>query len=59
MSQKTAQKKAVARKDMTKAQWTWKEMKRRMRAMMILIPVVVAQLSRLLSNSCIFKILRF
>ena len=29
MSQKTAtNKKAVARKDMTKAQWTWKEMKR-------------------------------
>ena len=28
MSQKTATKKAVARKDMTKAQWTWKEIKR-------------------------------
>lgn len=28
MSQKTAEKKAVARKDMTKAQWTWKEIKR-------------------------------
>ena len=28
MSQKTAAKKAVSRKDMTWAQWTWKEMKR-------------------------------
>ncbi len=28
MSQKTAAKKAVARKDMTKWQWTWKEIKR-------------------------------
>ena len=28
MSQKSAQKKAVARKDMTKMQWTLKEMKR-------------------------------
>ena len=28
MSQKTAKKQAVARKDMTKLQWTWHEMKR-------------------------------
>ncbi len=28
MSQKTAEKRAVSRKDMTRAQWTWKEMKR-------------------------------
>lgn len=28
MSQKAAEKKAVSRKDMTRAQWTWKEMKR-------------------------------
>ena len=38
MSQKTAQKKAVSRKDMTKAQWTWKEMKRNWVAYVMVAP---------------------
>ena len=38
MSQKTAQKKAVSRKDMTIAQWTWKEMKRNWVAYVMVAP---------------------
>jgi len=42
MSQKTAtKKKAVARKDMTKAQWTWKEMKRNWIGYVMVAPFVV------------------
>ena len=41
MSQKTAQKKAVARKDMTKAQWTWKEMKRNWVAYAMVAPFMI------------------
>ena len=41
MSQKTAQKKAVARKDMTKAQWTWKEMKRNWVAYAMVAPFML------------------
>ncbi len=41
MSQKTAQKKAVARKDMTKAQWTWKEMKRNWVAYVMVAPFML------------------
>jgi len=41
MSQKTAtKKKAVARKDMTKAQWTWKEMKRNWVGYVMVAPFV-------------------
>ena len=38
MSEKTATKKAVSRKDMTKAQWTWKEMKRNWVAYAMIAP---------------------
>ena len=38
MSQKTATKKAVSRKDMTRAQWTWKEMKRNWVAYLMIAP---------------------
>ena len=41
MSQKTANKKAVARKDMSKAQWTWKEMKRNKTAYFMLAPFFI------------------
>lgn len=41
MSQKTAQKKAVSRKDMTKAQWTWKEMKRNWVAYAMVAPFML------------------
>ncbi len=41
MSQKTAQKKAVARKDMTKAQWIWKEMKRNWVAYAMVAPFMI------------------
>ena len=38
---KTAEKKAVARKDMTKAQWTWKEMKRNKVAYLMIAPYMI------------------
>ncbi|MBO5701832.1 MAG: sugar ABC transporter permease, partial [Clostridia bacterium] len=38
MSQKTATKKAVSRKDMTRLQWTWKEMKRNWVAYLMIAP---------------------
>ena len=38
---KTAEKKAVARKDMTKAQWTWKEMKRNKVAYLMVAPYML------------------
>jgi multiple sugar transport system permease protein len=41
MSQKTAQKKAVSRKDMTMAQWTWKEMKRNWVAYVMVAPFML------------------
>ncbi len=41
MSQKTAEKKAVSRKDMTKAQWTWKEMKRNKVAYLMVAPYMI------------------
>ena len=41
MSQKTATKKAVSRKDMTKAQWTWKEMKRNKVAYLMIAPYMI------------------
>ncbi len=41
MSQNTATKKAVARKDMTKAQWTWKEMKRNKVAYLMVAPFMI------------------
>ena len=41
MSQKTAAKKAVARKDMTKAQWTWKEMKRNWAGYVMVAPFMI------------------
>ena len=41
MSQKTATKKAVARKDMTKAQWTWKEIKRHKAAYFMVAPYML------------------
>lgn len=41
MSQKTAEKKAVARKDMTKAQWTWKEIKRNKVAYFMVAPYMI------------------
>ena len=41
MSQKTAEKKAVARKDMTKAQWTWKEIKRNKVAYLMVAPYML------------------
>ena len=41
MSQNTATKKAVARKDMTKAQWTWKEMKKNKVAYLMVAPFMI------------------
>ena len=41
MSQKTATKKAVSRKDMTKWQWTWKEMKRNKVAYLMILPYML------------------
>ena len=41
MSQKTAEKKAVSRKDMTRAQWTWKEMKRNWVAYIMVAPYML------------------
>ncbi len=41
MSQKTATKKAVSRKDMTKVQWTWKEMKRNKVAYLMVAPYML------------------
>jgi len=41
MSKKTAEKKAVARKDMTKWQWTWKEMKRNKVAYLMIAPYML------------------
>ena len=41
MSSKTAQKKAVARKDMSRAQWTWKEMKRNWVAYVMVAPFML------------------
>ena len=41
MSQKTANKKAVARKDMSKAQWTWNEMKRNWAAYVMVAPYML------------------
>jgi ABC-type sugar transport systems, permease components len=41
MSQKTEAKRAVSRKDMTKAQWTWKEMKRNKVAYLMIAPFLL------------------
>ena len=41
MSQKTAAPKAVSRKDMTRAQWTWKEMKRNKIAYLMIAPYMI------------------
>ena len=41
MSQKTATKKAVSRKDMTRLQWTWKEMKRNKVAYAMVAPYMI------------------
>ena len=41
MSNKTAEKKAVARKDMTMAQWTWKEMKKNWVAYLMVAPYML------------------
>ena len=41
MSRKTANKKAVSRKDMTKAQWIWKEMKRNKVAYLMVAPYMI------------------
>ena len=41
MSQKTAEKRAVSRKDMTMAQWTWKEMKRNWAAYVMVAPFMI------------------
>ena len=41
MSQKTAKKQAVARKDMTKLQWTWHEMKRNKVAYLMVAPYML------------------
>ncbi|MGM9682798.1 MAG: carbohydrate ABC transporter permease [Eubacteriales bacterium] len=41
MSQKTAEKKAVSRKDMSKLQWTWKEMKRNKVAYLMVLPYML------------------
>ncbi len=41
MSPKTAKKKAVSRKDMTRWQWTWKEMKRNKVAYMMVAPYML------------------
>ncbi len=41
MSNKAAEKKAVARKDMTMAQWTWKEMKKNWMAYIMVAPYMI------------------
>ena len=41
MSKKTAEKRAVSRKDMTMAQWTWKEMKRNWAAYLMVAPFML------------------
>ena len=41
MSKKTAEKRAVSRKDMTMAQWTWKEMKRNWSAYLMVAPFML------------------
>lgn len=41
MSEKTAKKRAVSRKDMTKLQWTWKEMKRNWVAYLMVAPYMI------------------
>ena len=41
MSQKTAAPKAVSRKDMTRAQWTWKEIKRNKVAYFMIAPFMI------------------
>ena len=41
MSQKTAKKRAVARKDMTRMQWTWHEMKRNKVAYFMVAPYMI------------------
>lgn len=41
MSQKTAKKKAVSRSEMTKAQWTWKEIKRNKVAYLMVAPYML------------------
>lgn len=41
MSQKTAKKRAVVRKDMTKLQWTWHEMKRNKVAYLMVAPYMI------------------
>ena len=41
MSNKAAEKKAVARKDMTMAQWTWKEMKKNWAAYLMVAPYML------------------
>ena len=41
MSQKTAEKKAVSRKDMTRLQWTWKEMKRNRVGYFMIAPFMI------------------
>ena len=41
MSQKTAEKKAVARKDMTRREWIWKEMKRNKAAYVLVAPYMI------------------
>ncbi|MBE6593471.1 MAG: sugar ABC transporter permease [Ruminococcaceae bacterium] len=41
MSQKTAKKRAVVRKDMTKLQWTWHEMKRNKVAYLMVFPYML------------------
>ena len=41
MSKKAAEKKAVARKDMTMAQWTWKEMKKNWVAYLMVAPYMI------------------
>ena len=41
MSNKTAEKRAVSRKDMTRWQWTWKEMKRNKAAYLMCLPFML------------------
>ena len=41
MSNKTAEKKAVSRKDMTMMQWTWKEMKKNWLAYLMVAPYLI------------------
>ena len=41
MSTEVKQKKAVSRKDMTKAQWTWKEMKRNKVGYVMIAPFMI------------------